>query len=276
MGPAALSSGVYQLNLFISQSIASFIPGAVSVLSYADRIYQFPLSLIGVTFGTILLPELSKIYKMNDLEKANIVQNRAIKSGLFLSLPAAIGIILLSDPIIHIIYQRGAFLFSDTIKTAKVISVFSLGLPAFVLSKIFLPIFYANHDTKTPLKITSYSLLMNTMLNIALMSRFNEVGIALGSSISAWCNVWLLYYYSKQYNQVFFSGKEITIFVLKLILACVSMILVICLINHFYGVYFYHDSVLIKLCTLGGSIAAAIAIFFISSIYLKIYQELFQ
>ena len=79
MGPATMSSGAQQLNLFISQSIASFLPGAVSILSYADRLYQLPLSLIGVTFGTILLPELSKIYKKKDYTEANFLQNKAIK-----------------------------------------------------------------------------------------------------------------------------------------------------------------------------------------------------
>ncbi|WP_323738888.1 murein biosynthesis integral membrane protein MurJ [Candidatus Trichorickettsia mobilis] len=274
MIPATLSSGVYQLNLFISQSIASFIPGAVSILSYADRIYQFPLSIIGITFGTILLPELSKIYKINDLKKAYQLQNKAIKAGLFLSIPASLGIILLSEPIIHIIFERGAFLADDTIKTAQAISAFAIGLPAFVLSKIFMPIFYANNDTKTPLKITIYSLTINTILNLLLMLFFDHIGIALGSSIAAWYNVWLLHKYGKVYHVVPFTSKKIMIFTLKLLFSALSMSLIILIINHYYGSYFYHESLLIKSLTLSATIITGALVFFISSLILGIYQEL--
>ena len=149
MGPATMSSGAQQLNLFISQSIASFLPGAVSILSYADRLYQLPLSLIGVTFGTILLPELSKIYKKQDYTKANLLQNKAIKIAFAISIPAMFGLLTLSQPIIHLIYERGEFTSGDTILTSNALAAFAFGLPAFVLAKILTPIFYANLDTKT-------------------------------------------------------------------------------------------------------------------------------
>ena len=99
--PDSVSSGVQQINLFISQSIASFIPGAVSILSYAERLYQLPLAIIGVTFGTILLPELSQIYKKKDITSANNLQNNAIILSLVLSVPATIGLFVLANPIIH-------------------------------------------------------------------------------------------------------------------------------------------------------------------------------
>ncbi len=266
MWRTTIGSGATQLHLFISQSIASFIPGAVSILSYADRIYQFPLSIIGITFSTILLPELSRIYKQNDIIQAINVQNKAIKIGLMLSVPAAIGIIMLSHPIIHIIYERGAFNPEDTIKTAKAISIFSFGLPAFVLAKILTPIFYANQDTKTPLRITIYSLIMNSILNLLLMIPFGYLGIAFGSSIAAWYNVWLLY---KSANKL---GKlsilpEMKIFCFKLFISCVSMLLVLILINNYYNVSFYSESPLIKILTLGTSIISAMLMFLFASIY---------
>jgi len=94
MGPAAVSSGAQQLNLFISNSISSFLPGAVSVLSYADRLYQLPLALIGITFGTILLPELSKLYSTQEYDRINILQNKVVRVALFISIPAMIGFVL--------------------------------------------------------------------------------------------------------------------------------------------------------------------------------------
>lgn len=270
MGPATISSGVQQLNLFISQSIASFIEGAISILSYADRIYQFPLSIIGVTFGTILLPELSKIYQLNDLAQASKLQNNAIKVGLLLSLPAAFGIIVLSEPIIHVIYERGAFTSEDTVKTASTISAFAIGLPAFILTKILLPILYAHQDTKTPLKITLYSLIANTILNILLMKPFGHVGIALGSSIAAWYNAWLLYNYTKK-NGFFFIGSSFANFLGKVFLSCIIMTLVICIIQHYYNDYFHSQYLLTKCITLGSTIIAGIVTFFSMTLLFKLY-----
>lgn len=272
MGPATISSGAQQLNLFISQSIASFIEGAISILSYADRIYQFPLSIIGATLGTILLPELSKHYQMNDLKQVAIIQNNAIRIAILLSLPAMFGIIALSEPIIHIIYQRGAFTYSDTVKTAEAISAFALGLPAFIISKILMPIFYANQDTKTPLKITLYSLASNTLLNILLMIPFGQVGIALGSSISAWFGVWLLHIYSKQYGN-FFINTKLSSFIVKILLSCLTMVTVICIIRYFYSEYFYSEYFLVKSSMLVATILIGVLIFLIMIFYFKIYQN---
>ncbi|WP_250311742.1 murein biosynthesis integral membrane protein MurJ [Rickettsia endosymbiont of Oedothorax gibbosus] len=277
MGPAVVSSGFQQLSLFISQSIASFIEGAISILSYADRIYQFPLSIIGVTFGTILLPELSKTYQMNDLEKAAKIQNNAIKVGLLLSLPATFGIIVLSEPIIHIIYQRGAFTYADTIKTAEAISAFALGLPAFILAKILTPIFYANHDTKTPLKITLYSLTVNTILNIIMMRQFGHLGIALACSITAWYNVWLLYVHTKKYGLSFIDAKLysfcIYTFCGKILLSCVIMTLVIWVIKHYYAQYYYAEFLLVKAFMLAATIIVGVATFFLMVFCFKLYPK---
>jgi putative peptidoglycan lipid II flippase len=274
MGPAVVSSGFQQLNLFISQSISSFIEGAISILSYAERIYQFPLSIIGVTFGTILLPELSKTYQMNDLEKAAKIQNNAIKVGLLLSLPAAFGIIVLSEPIIHVIYQRGAFTYDDTIKTAEAISVFALGLPAFILAKILTPIFYANHDTKTPLKITLYSLAVNTILNIIMMRQFGHLGIALACSVTAWYNVWLLYTHTKKYGLSFIDSKLYS-FCSKILLSCAIMVLVIWVIKYYYAGYYYARFLLVKAFMLAATILAGATTFFLMIFYFRLYPKRF-
>ncbi|MCC8369295.1 MAG: murein biosynthesis integral membrane protein MurJ [Rickettsia endosymbiont of Oxypoda opaca] len=272
MGPAAISSGVQQLNLFISQSIASFIEGAISILSYADRIYQFPLSIIGTSFATILLPELSKVYKLNDFKAAVKIQNNAIKMGLLLSLPATFGIIILSHPIIHVIYERGLFTPQDTIYTAEAISAFAFGLPAFILAKILTPIFYANGDTKTPLKITVCSLIVNTLLNIILMVPLKHIGIAVGTSIAAWYNLWLLYSYSKKQNK-FYIESEVKIFCYKILANCLIMILVIWLIKSCYQEYFYSEYLLVKIFALGGTILAGIIVFFGLAFLFKLHYS---
>ena len=273
MIPASISSGAMQLNIFISQSIASFVPGAVSILSYADRIYQFPLSIIGITFGTILLPELSKIYKLNDYEKANRLQNRAIKIAILLSLPASLGIILLAGPIIHIIYERGAFNAIDTHLTSRAISAFALGLPAFILAKILVPIFFANHDTKTPLKITLYSLVVNAGLNLALMREFGATGIALASSIAAWYNVYLLNKFAGKRMQ-FKISLAVRKFSLKVVLNCFVMALIIWALNYFLNDLYYNDSSLIKALALFANILIAMLCYSLGCIYFGLHKIL--
>ncbi|ABV85007.1 Integral membrane protein MviN [Rickettsia massiliae MTU5] len=268
MGPATISSGVQQLNLFISQSIASFIEGAISILSYADRIYQFPLSIIGTSFSTILLPELSKIYKSNDIVAAKKIQNNAIRMGLLLSLPATFGIIILSHPIINIIYERGVFTSQDTTNTAEAISAFALGLPAFILAKILTPIFYANGDTKAPLKITLFSIIINTGMNLLLMDSLKHIGIAVGTSIAAWYNLGLLYSYTTKQNKLHIEAG-IKLFCGKILLCCTLMSIIIALIKHYYLEYFYSEYLLIKVCMLGSTIAVGMGAFFGTAYLLK-------
>ncbi|EER21497.1 integral membrane protein MviN [Rickettsia endosymbiont of Ixodes scapularis] len=269
MGPATISSGVQQLNLFISQSIASFIEGAISILSYADRIYQFPLSIIGTSFSTILLPELSKIYKSNDIVAAKKIQNNAIRMGLLLSLPATFGIIILSHPIINIIYERGVFTSQDTTNTAEAISAFALGLPAFILAKILTPIFYANGNTKTPLKITLFSIIINTGMNLLLMDSLKHIGIAVGTSIAAWYNLGLLYSYTTKQNKLHIE-TGIKLFCGKILLCCTLMSIIIALIKHYYLEYFYSEYLLIKVCMLGSTIAVGMGAFFGMAYLLKV------
>lgn len=273
MGPATLSAGAGQLGLFLSQSIASFIPGAVSILSYADRIYQFPLSIIGVSFGTILLPELSKTYKLNDTHSANSIQNKAIKVALLLSVPAALGIISLSHPIIHIIYERGEFTVLDTTKTAEAISAFALGLPAFVLSKIITPIFYANGDTKTPLKITIFTLISNVILNIILMQPFAHVGIALGTAIAAWFNIWLSYKYAKRLGKLHLD-KSLKNYSLKILLCSAITTVMILLFKYYGSSYYYSASMLVKVGCLGATVAFGGFTILVAAIWLDLHKIL--
>ncbi len=275
MGPAVLSSGAQQLNLFISQSLASFIPGAVSILSYADRIYQFPLSLIGVTFSTILLPELSKIYKTHNHQEALKVLTSSVKIGLLLAMPAACGIMVLSQPIIHLLYERGAFTPADTIRTAQTLTVFAAGLPAFVLIRILTTVFYANHDTKTPLRITIWVLLANIALNLVLMRSYAHIGIALGSAIAAWYNVFLLNKKVKKYSP-FSLLSNMKLFYLKLVISCVAMSGVIFTISLFYSDLFYSNSVLVKGGFLLLVIAIGVGIFILNILYFGLHKILFS
>ncbi len=275
LGPAILSSGVWQLNLFISQSIASFISGAVSILTYADRIYQFPLSMIGVSFATVLLPELSKVYKNNDQALARKIQTKAIKTSLLLSIPAAFGICLLSHPIVHIIYERGAFDANSSLETAKTIAIFAFGLPAFILTKILSTVFYANHDTKIPFKISVQVMLINIVSNIMLIVPFSYLGIALGSVIAAWYNVWILYYHAER-NYQFSLEDGVRNFCFKTIICSIIMSIAVMLIYYNYHDYFYLKSGIVKIITLTVTITTGLIVFLTTSLYFKLHKILFS
>ncbi len=260
MVPATISNGVAQLSLFVSQSIASFIPGAVSILSYADRIYQVPMSIIGTTFGTILLPTLSKLYKSGDLENAKKTQDEAIKIGLLMSFPCAVAIIVLAVPIIKLIYQHGAFTADDTIRTADAIAAYCIGLPAFILSKIFMPIFYANQDAKTPMKITIYTIIVNIILNIVFMYPLAHVGIALGTSVAAWFNVFLFVRYAKIHGY-FHLTREMVMNFAKILLSCVGSGFFTWVIFSVFVAHLSQDSILFEAISVLSSIGAGFVIY---------------
>ncbi len=264
MIPATISSGVTQVNMFISQSISSFIPGAVSILSYADRLYQLPMSVIGVTFGTILLPTLSKLYKLGKMEEAEKTQELSIKIGLLLSLPCSVVLIVLAHPIIQLIYEHGAFTPEDTIKTGNTIAAFSIGLPAFVLGKIFTPIFYANLDAATPMRVTIYTIIANIILNLIFMQFFSHVGIAIGSSLAAWFNVWLFMRYAKS-NGFFHIRRELLVYIAKLLLNSFVCGLSIWFIYRFSASNLGSSEVIYQAINVFGSIFLGFAIYIICS-----------
>ena len=265
MVPATISNGVAQVSLFVSQSIASFIPGAVSILSYADRIYQVPMSIIGVTFGTILLPTLSRLYKSGDLEQAKKTQDDAIKIGLLMSFPCAVAIIVLANPIIKLIYEHGAFTAEDTVRTAGAIAAFAIGLPAFILSKIFMPIFYANQDAKTPMKITIYTIILNIILNIIFMHPLEHVGIALGTSIAAWYNVFLFVRYARMHGY-FHLTREIMIVCAKIMLSCIISGFATLIIYDIFSTYLSQDHLLSEAISVLSSITLGFVIYVVATV----------
>ncbi|WP_152046663.1 murein biosynthesis integral membrane protein MurJ [Aureimonas psammosilenae] len=191
--PAALIGGITQINLFVGQAIASYKPGAVSILQYADRPYQLPLGMVGVAIGVVLLPELARSLKAGRLEEAQHTQNRSLEFALFLTVPAAVALFIIPDPIIRLIYERGAFETSTTHLVAAVLGIYALGLPAFVLIKVFSPGYFAREDTKTPMIVTGASAFANIALSLALFFVLAERGIAWATTLAGWLNAALLF-----------------------------------------------------------------------------------
>lgn len=194
MAPAALGSGVQQLNLLVDVIIASHIPDAVSYLYYADRITELPIGMIGVAVATVLLPMLSKQIKAGEHKAASASMNRALEIVLLFGLPSTAGCMIIAEPIIRVLYLHGHFNLGDMHATTSALIAFGAGLPAFLAVKVFAPGFYANHDTKTPFKIALVCVVVNLVLNLTLIHPFKHVGMAMATSTASWVNLGMMAY----------------------------------------------------------------------------------
>lgn len=187
---AALGAGGMQLNLLVDTILASLMPvGAISSLYYADRIAQLPLGVIGIALGTALLPRLSKLEAANDQDEIRAVIARGVRLGLFFALPAMVGAILLAEPIIGGLFGHGAFELAMISPTAQVLMAYAVGIPAFVLAKVFQPAFYAANDPKTPLKISLVTVAFNLVASLILMQVLGVAGLALATALASWLSV---------------------------------------------------------------------------------------
>ncbi|MDP3896417.1 MAG: murein biosynthesis integral membrane protein MurJ [Mesorhizobium sp.] len=191
--PAAITGGITQINLLINTAIASGKEGAVSSLAYADRIYQLPLGVVGVAVAIVLLPELSRALRAGKDAEAAHLQNRSVEFTLFLTLPAAAGLLMLAEPIARALFERGNFGPEDTATVAAILGVYGLALPAFVLIKAFIPGFFAREDTRTPMIFAGVSVAVNVTLALTLFPRLAEVGIATAEAVAGWVNATLLF-----------------------------------------------------------------------------------
>jgi putative peptidoglycan lipid II flippase len=193
--PVAIGGGVQQISVMLDVVWASLLPvGTISALYYADRIAQLPLGVVGIAIGTALLPLLARELRAGHTESAMTNQNRAIEYGLLFSLPAALALWQLAEPIIRILFEHGRFTAEDTVRTSTALAAFAVGLPAFVVVKALTPGFFAREDTRTPLYIAIAAIATNIVLNIVFLygTTLAQVGIALASSLSGWLNAALL------------------------------------------------------------------------------------
>jgi putative peptidoglycan lipid II flippase len=220
MIPGALGAGVFNVNLLLDMVFASLLPsGSISFLHYADRLNQLPLSLFGIAMGTALLPSLSRQIRLGEEGKARATQGLAVELSLQLAIPAALGLVLLSYPIIDLIYGLEG---QQVTATAAALAAFATGIPAYVLSKVFVTGFFARQDTKTPVKIALISIACNLLLNVILMGPFSHVGLAMATSIAAWVNAGLLLLILHQRNW-FSLSRQIQMTGLKVLISAAAM-----------------------------------------------------
>ena len=201
MAPAILGSSVAQINLLLDTIIASFLTvGSLSWLYYSDRLMEFPLGLLGVTLGTIILPRLSKEHVSNSPTQFSATIDWAIRLILVLGIPAAIGLMVLAKPMLMTLFGYGEFKEHDATMASYSLIAYGLGLPAFLLIKIFAPAFFARQNTKTPVRIGIIALISNMFYNLIFVLPMiwldfiaPHTGLALASTLSAWQQAMMLY-----------------------------------------------------------------------------------
>jgi putative peptidoglycan lipid II flippase len=192
--PATLGAGVYQVSVFIDTFFLTRIgTGAVSWFNYADRLNQLPLGVIGAAIGTAILPQVSRHVDVNEADKAARVQGQAAELAMLLCLPAALALAISALPLVSAIFEAGRFNARDAHFTALTLSIIALGLPAYVLVKVLTPGFYARRDTATPVKTAVVVLIVNVILNFALIPPFGIGGLAAAVALSSWLNCTILY-----------------------------------------------------------------------------------
>jgi putative peptidoglycan lipid II flippase len=190
MGPGLVGAGVTQLNLTVDIFIVTWLPpGSASILNYADRVNQLPLGVLGTAVGTAILPLLSRQARTNQSAEAIGTLNRAIEITLALTLPAALALAVAGQPIMRVLFERGAFDAQAALLSSQSLAAYAIGLPAFVLLKVLVPVCFAHGDTKTPVRVGMVAIALNLCLNILFMVPLQHIGPALATSVSAIFNV---------------------------------------------------------------------------------------
>ncbi|RKE69079.1 murein biosynthesis integral membrane protein MurJ [Pseudorhodoplanes sinuspersici] len=193
--PGLIASGVPQLTMIVAVMIASDWPGAVSWLYYANRLVELPLGIVGIAIGTVMTPALSHAARGKDRELGPRTIRHGIEMALGLAFPAAIALMLLAWPIVHILFERGAFTSTDSYATATMLGLLAIGLPGHVLVKALSPVFFAHEDTRTPMMAAGVGLIAAFFGSLAFMLAARPSGIALSIAASGWISaamLWLL------------------------------------------------------------------------------------
>jgi putative peptidoglycan lipid II flippase len=233
LGPAFFGMSVYQINQYVDTifSASSRMPsGSVASLYIADRIMQLVLGTYAIAMSTALLPTMSHQVAEGKMDEMKQTFGFSVRIVSFIAIPAAVGLILLRQPIVQVLFQHGAFVADSTALTARALFYYSLGLPAFAIAKLITPMYYSTHDTMTPARIGAWSLALNLALNLIFLFFFFQYFLngspALASTIAAYFHfVVLLLIFRRRYGalgsrRLIAAISKITVCAVAMAIAC--------------------------------------------------------
>ncbi|SHF74567.1 putative peptidoglycan lipid II flippase [Vibrio gazogenes DSM 21264] len=227
MIPALFGVSVSQINLLFDTFIASFLQtGSISWLYYSDRLLEFPLGLFGIAIATVILPALSR--KHVDAEPIGFANTMdwGVRMVCLLGIPATLGLIVLAQPMIMVLFMRGEFTLVDVQQAALSLQAYASGLLCFMLIKVLAPGYYSRQDTKTPVKYGIVAMVTNMFFNAVFAWFFGYVGLAMATALSAFVNMALLYR-GLHLAAVYRMQRSTILFVVRIFVA--SLIMSVCL-----------------------------------------------
>ncbi|NRD72801.1 murein biosynthesis integral membrane protein MurJ [Shewanella sp. VB17] len=227
MIPAIFGVSVSQINLLFDTFIASYLmTGSISWLYYSDRLLEFPLGLFGIAIATVILPALSKKHVNDEGDGFRKTMDWGVKAILLLGMPAMCGLILLSKPMLMVLFMRGAFTIDDVDMASYSLMAYGSGLLSFMLIKVLAPGYYSRQDTKTPVRYGIIAMVSNMVFNVIFAIPFGYVGLAIATSLSALLNAALLYR-GLHKAQVYQVSKQTGLFFGKAVISCMVMSMVL-------------------------------------------------
>lgn len=223
MIPTLFAVSVSQINLIIDLLIASFLQtGSISWLYYSDRLMEFPLGVFGVALATVILPDLSKEFARGSIEKFSRMLDWALRWTILITVPAALGLMLMSGPLLTTLFQYGEFSQRDVTMATRSLIAYAFGLSGFVLIKVFASGYFSRQDTKTPVKIGIVAMLSNIILCLSLVVPLAHAGLALATSLASYINAGLLFYFLYK-RQVYQGHDGWRTFLARVVCACLMM-----------------------------------------------------
>jgi putative peptidoglycan lipid II flippase len=274
MLPAIFGSSVAQINVLLGGIIASMLGvGSISYLYFSDRLMEFPLGLFGIALATVTLPYLSRLWANDSRIEFSRTLDWSMKLAALVALPAAVGLIVLAEPLIVTIFYRGEFDEHAVRMTAMALQAYAVGLVGFSFVKILAPAFFAREDTKTPVRIALIALTVNLVLSLAsawYLTRIGfigtHVGLALATSVAALLNAGLLYRGLRQ-DGVLAHSPGWTMLLLQLLLANVAMWAILRLLHKSLSWWLYVEPTL-RIAWLGLSVLAGAVVYLLVLIVL--------
>ena len=274
MVPSVIAASAVQVNVMVNTSFATLTdggPSAVAWLNNAFRLMQLPIGVFGVAVATITLPVVSRIAASLDRSAFGPTLGKAMRLAVFLTLPAAVGLYFLAEPIISVIYERGEFLASDSLQTGLALQFYAMGLVAYSCIKVLSPAFYAIDRKWTPMLVSFGSIALNICLNWLLIFRFGfgHSGLALSTAVSATLNFAVLYFLMHRFAGTL-ESRKFALSVSRCLVAA-ALLGVVCWSAQTWASHWLNDSTfLIRLTTLLATISVGAAVYVVACLVLRV------
>jgi len=274
MIPGLFSASIQQLNLIVSQLIASFqhAGAGFSYTYYADRVNQLPLGIIGIAFGMVLLPDLTQKLKSKKFEEAKDSLETGMTMAMFVAIPAMVGMAVLAEPIIFGIFKGGAFTAEQARLSGQALMVFALGCPAYIMTRVVQPGYFARENTKTPMKFTIISALTNIILCgvawLVLDHDYLHIGCAAATTVAGYVLVFLLLWGLRKEEFIRLS-KTFWSKLGRMLIASLGMGLLIYFVGNLLEPQLTHPSKLIRLSVLALLGSTGVFLYFTIAYFIK-------